>query len=411
MDAFYNPILTDAMRAVSESAFLQELADLDQRLPPVPDQTNLNGSIDESDIDGMAAAMVYAERFRASLYRRELMMQLKSTMTSSADLFHTFLSSEYECKLATTFWGLLTSIKLRVNLERELEHVRRQTQDNERWVVRVDPEYVLRHSQLDREFIDVVGRCRTCQSGKPFRSLPEALEHVRTHERDGYKRSDGIPRKSLLLVRTVAFFKLETQLKQFSAVLSQCSSILVRSVKQARHIKRGVGAVEHKNEPRAPASGWQIEDTFKDFYVFIFALDESLRLIQNAYDKWDPRKSARIPSRVSWGDRPKTILTALKALGENLQVGFTIAQDKLSRKYEDKVRDKKAPALGLSPESMVLWLQTCLVENALWEQMNAVELYQELYAILVSSPLILDLSDNPSGSKLFTTPENDFCNG
>jgi hypothetical protein len=101
----------------------------------------------------------------------------------------------------------------------------------------------------------------------------------------------------------------------------------------------------------------------------------------------------------------------LKALGENLQVGFTIAQDKLSRKYEDKVRDKKAPALGLSPESMVLWLQTCLVENALWEQMNAVELYQELYAILVSSPLILDLSDNPSGSKLFTTPENDFCNG
>jgi len=84
MKNFDNPILTDDMRVVNESTFIQSLSELDQRLAPEPDAAVLKGPVDESDSDGMSSVMDSIELYRTSIYQRELMLQLKRMLSISS---------------------------------------------------------------------------------------------------------------------------------------------------------------------------------------------------------------------------------------------------------------------------------------------------------------------------------------
>jgi hypothetical protein len=380
MAHFDEPILTDGMRLSHASRFMETLSEVDDGLGLEIDTAVLDGAV--NDVDRMMDAMHSIEVLRMSIYRRELTLQLKQTCSSSVDLLHAFLPKINYSKLDATFWGFLTSIVMQAKIH-DIPQAPSQTQFKEKWIVRVEPQYVLRHSQVEQTTINSIRKCHRCQSKWPYRTLTEAVDHINGRHADA--KGGDVPRSLLLFVHRVSVFK---QSETFAAVLSfltQSSLILSGLLKQAAHIQRGIQAVDsHRGVTDEPIPGWHVEYTFKNFYAFIFALDRSLCHTREIYNKWDARRHARISRGVPRLDRAETLLNTLRILGSNVRADFAAAQRELSGAFEHKIRLRRAPALGLGPESMALWLQTCLVENSLWEQMNAVELYQELYAIVVS---------------------------
>jgi hypothetical protein len=378
MKYFDRPVLTDDMRMVDELTFMQGLSDLDQRLVPEPDTAILSGSVNRND--DLGSVMDSIEDFRTLLCQRELILQLKQAFASSTGLFHAFLPKGHDTELATTFWGLLTSIQQRAALLHDIAKGLLQKQPNERWVIRVDQEYIMRHSSLGRKFLQVVRKCVRCKAGRPFQSLSQAFDHLRSHQD---KRSNDILREWFLLVKRTPVLKQVRVFEDVLSILTEFSSVLRGLLRQACHIRRGVQSIDlQQRKIDTPIPGWRIENAFRNFYAFVFGLEKSLYHIHQVYGKWDPAKTARLSTMVP-EDHPKFLKKPLLRLGRNLELEFTAAQDELSRSHQQKIRECKAPALGLGPESMALWLKACLAENAMWDQMNAVELYQELYAILV----------------------------
>jgi hypothetical protein len=111
MKSFNKAILTDRMREADELSFIQDLAEIDQQLGDEPKLDFLDGLVDYSDPQTLSSAVEYLEELRLSIYKREVLLQLRQVCSSSAYLFHAFIPKRNESKLALTFWGILSSIK------------------------------------------------------------------------------------------------------------------------------------------------------------------------------------------------------------------------------------------------------------------------------------------------------------